>query len=1267
MSSAKHADDVLTEHPSVSAAAVFDVDHEVLGTLIVAAVVPHGGVAADESGLLNYAAARLPAREVPHRLFIVPELPLRAAGQVDLAALREHYQSRRAASRDAATPTEEVLQQIWRTVLGRDHVGCDDSLFELSGQSITAIRLVNRIRAVFHADITVRTIFEARTIAALARVIDDGARNRPALTARPRPDPLPLSFAQQRLWFMSQLDGLSVAYNLPAGVRLHGVVDRDALAGALADVVARHESLRTVYRAAEGEPRQEILDPGRARPALEFSAIREDDLGEAMQHDITRPFDLSRDLPIRARLFGLGGDDHVLLIVVHHITADRWSLDVLIRDLGIAYESRLAGSGPGWESLPVQYADYAVWQRDLLREAAGGPVARQLEYWRAALSGLPELLELPCDYPRPATASYRGGSVRFAVSAQAYARVKEVALAHEVTVFMVLLAASAVLLTRLGAGTDLPLGTTIAGRDDEALDDLVGFFINTLVMRVDTSGDPTFGELLGRVRETSLAAYANQDVPFDQVVEALHPSRSLSRNPLFQTMVGFGSAPDVRPALTRLTAVRERIATPSSTFDLTIDFAEPHDDDGQPAGLDGLIGYAADLFAHQTVQSMAARLVRLLEAVAADPHTRVSQLEVLSPAERDLIVCGWNDTAAPVAAGTLPDLFAAQAAASPDAAAVLDGGAALSYAELDAASSRLARYLIGRGAGPDRVVAIAVQRSALMVTALLAVLKAGAAYLPVDPGYPAGRISFMLADAGPVLLLTDRRSAGLLPGAAVAPVVLDEPGTAAALAGLAGGAVSDADRTGPLCPASAAYVIYTSGSTGTPKGVTVTQAGIVNRLTWMQAEYGLTADDRVLQKTPFSFDVSVWELFWPLITGAGLVMARPDGHRDPAYLAGLIESARVTTLHFVPSMLEAFLAAGGAARYAGVRRTICSGEALPGRLAAQFAELTGGSALHNLYGPTETTVDSTSWPCGRGRPGEAPPIGRPIANTRVFVLDAFLRPVPAGVAGELHVAGAGLARGYAGQAGLTAGRFVACPFGTAGERMYRTGDVVRWRADGVLEYLGRSDDQVKVRGFRVELGEVEAVLARAAGVGQVAVAAPEDDAGARRLVAYVIPAADAVVNAAQLRQHAAAALPEYMVPSAFVPVSSFPLTPSGKLDRRSLPAPDFTAGAAAQGPRSPREEILCRVFAEILNVARVGIEDSFFELGGNSLLAVRLIGRIRAQLGVDMSVRAVFDAPTVAGLAQLAAGAAPSRPALVPMRGQADARQARPGEPGRAT
>ena len=703
MTRTQHVESVLTEHPTVAAAAVFDAPHAVLGMITVAAVVPRHDAVIDEVGLINYVGKRLAASEVPHRLMVLSQLPMRGPGQLDVAGLRERYQSDRPVSREAQTPTEEILQQIWCTILGLDHVGCEESFFELSGQSITAIRLVGRISAMFNVEITVRTIFETRTIEALGKVIDASARNLRRLTAKPRPKHLPLSFAQQRLWFLAQVDGLNVTYNLPFVLRLHGAISTAALADALADVAARHEPLRTIFSVIDGEPCQKVLAPASAVPSLEVRAISEEALDEAIRRAAMRAFDLSDDPPIRACLFSLGADSYALLIVVHHVAADGWSQNVLNRDLAVAYEARLAGSSPRWAALAVQYADYAIWQRELLNDAAqhDSVISRQLDYWTKALSGLPEVLDLPYDRPRPATASYRGGSVRFTISPETYAKIRALALAHNVTVFMLLVASSAVLLTRLGAGADIPLGTTIAGRVDENLNDLVGFFVNTLVLRIDTSGDPAFGDLLARVRETSMAAYANQDVPFDYVVEAMNPIRSLSRQPLFQTMIGFASAAESLPELTGMAVQNQYIVTESSKFDLTIDFAEPDRSGGRPGGLEGILGYATDLFNHETAQTMAARVVQLLDAVAARPYEPISRHDILLDGERGRILATAEDSAPDTPNLTLPALLEEQVLRTPDAVAVVCDGLELSYAELDRRANRLARYLVSRGVAPS--------------------------------------------------------------------------------------------------------------------------------------------------------------------------------------------------------------------------------------------------------------------------------------------------------------------------------------------------------------------------------------------------------------------------------------------------------------------------------------------------------------------------------------------------------------------------------------
>ncbi|MEE1751002.1 amino acid adenylation domain-containing protein, partial [Streptomyces sp. SP18CS02] len=749
------------------------------------------------------------------------------------------------------------------------------------------------------------------------------------------------------------------------------------------------------------------------------------------------------------------------------------------------------------------------------------------------------------------------------------------------------------------------------------------------VLRTDTSGDPTFRELLARVRDTDLEAFAHQDLPFERLVEELNPVRSLARHPLFQVLLvkkdpsASGQAESMPGLHTEVVPVGTWVAK----FDLTVGIEERYDSQARPAGLVWTLGHASDLYDHATVELLARRLSVLLTALAHDPDQAIGAVDLLTDEERDDVRHHWNDTAAPVPATTLPRLFSEQARRTPDATAVLFEDQRIGYAALDARADHLARQLVAHGARPERVVAVALPRSAELVIALYAVHKAGAAYLPIDPDYPPERVAHMLDDAAPALVLTPELLAQL--EAAPAPATL-----------------RDLPEARPGHPA---YVIYTSGSTGRPKGVVVTHAAIVNRLAWMQHTFGLEPGERVLQKTPSSFDVSVWEFFWPLITGATLVVVRPEGHRDPDHLAALIQRHSITTAHFVPSMLEAFLGATDITGCHSLRRVICSGEALPTALAERLTAVSAAE-VHNLYGPTEAAVDVTGHrfaPAGSGTGAATAvtvPIGRPVWNTGVHVLDAALRPVPPGVPGELYLSGVQLARGYLGRPGLTAERFTAAPFGPPGSRMYRTGDLARWRGDGVVEFLGRADDQVKIRGFRIEPGEIAAVLSRHPGVRQAAVVVREDRPGDKRLVAYVVGEprlddagdagdADGLDRMDELRGHAARALPAHMVPGQFVRVAELPLSPSGKLDRRRLPRPVRADVTPVRGPRDSREEILCGLFAETLGVETVGIDDGFFDLGGHSLLATRLIGGIRRAFGVDLGIRALFEAPTVAGLA----------------------------------
>ncbi|MFD7659194.1 amino acid adenylation domain-containing protein, partial [Actinosynnema sp. NPDC059797] len=1086
---------VLAGHPAVAHAAVVVREDRPGLKALVGYVAPRGPV--DVAELRAHLGTVLPEHMVPAALVVLDALPLTANGKLDRKALPAPDLS--AGGRPPRTPREEILCGLFAELLGVPEVGLDDDFFDLGGHSLLATRLVSRVRTTLGAELAVADLFANPTVAGLGSCLDRGVAARPAPRPVDRPDAVPLSFAQRRLWFVNRLDERNPSYAVPVALRLRGALDVPALRAALADVVDRHESLRTTFPEIDGAPVQRVLD---AAPPLVLLDHAPEDLAAALRPLVATPFDLTSDLPLRTALVRLGAEEHVLALVLHHIAGDGWSMGPLLRDLAAAYTARVSGAAPDWTPLPIQYADYALWQREVLgsEDDPGSPLARQLAFWTDALAGVPDELELPADRPRPSSSAQTAGHVPVRWGAELHRGVLALARRTRTTPFMVFQAAFAALLTRLGAGTDVPIGTPVAGRPDEALDDLVGFFVNTLVLRTDTSGDPTFTELLARVREADLAAYANQDVPFERLVERLNPPRSLARHPLCQVLLTLQNTGDAALELPGLAVEPAPVSSGTSAFDLSLGLREARDADGAPAGLDGALAYREDLFDEATARSLVDRLARVLAAAAADPGTRLGEVDVLGADERDRVLGSWNDTGRPVPGTTLPELFAAQVRRTPDAVAlVADDGTALTYAEFDARVDRLARALRGRGAGQERVVAVVLPRSVDLVVALHAVQRAGAAYLPVDPDYPADRVAFMLADADPVLVLDEEALRGLGAGdAGPLPTVLgDDP----------------------------AYVIYTSGSTGRPKGVVVTHRAIVNRLLWMQDEYRLTPGDRVLQKTPSSFDVSVWEFFWPFHVGAALVVARPDGHRDPAYLAGLVRRERVTTGHFVPSMLEAFTAhlEESGERCPDLVRVVCSGEALPTALARRFAAVCG-AGLHNLYGPTEAAVDVTAHAFTGAEVTATVPIGRPVWNTAVYVLDERLRPVPPGVPGELYLAGVQLARGYHDRPSLTAQRFVASPFGAPGSRLYRTGDVVRWCGEGVLEYLSRADDQVKIRGLRIEPDEIAAVLQDHPDVVRAAVVARPFGPGDLRLVAYVV-GTPGLADPAALKAHAASRLP----------------------------------------------------------------------------------------------------------------------------------------------
>ncbi|MQY11298.1 Tyrocidine synthase 2 [Streptomyces sp. RB5] len=1205
---------VVAEHPSVSQAVVLVREDGQGDKRLVAYVVASG-----TEGLKEYAAGRLPEYMVPSAFVALDVLPLTANGKLDKRALPapEDASAVSVRGRGPRNSTEERLCAVFGDVLGLASVGIDDSFFDLGGHSLSATRLVSRIRAEFEAELSIRVVFEHPTVAGLGQALFGAEAGRPALRVRERPDVVPLSFAQRRLWFLDGLDRDGGMYNIPAAVRLEGPVDVARLQGALDAVVARHEALRTLFPEVDGQPVQVILPE--AGVPFAVREVTEAGLDGALSEAAGYRFDLAAEIPVRAELFRTGPEACVLLVVLHHIAGDGWSLAPFMRDLEAAYLGREV---PG---LPVQYADYALWQREVLgsEDDPASVISGQLAYWRDQLAGVPEVLELPADRPRPAVASYRGDRVAWRLDAGTHAGLAELARQGGVSVFMVLQAAVASLFSRLGAGEDIPLGTAVAGRTDVALDDVVGFFVNTLVLRTDVSGDPTFTELLERVRETDLSAFAHQDVPFDRLVEVLNPERSLARHPLFQVMLLLQNNQQPELNLPGITPSVREVAAGVAKFDMIFDLQEDFDDEGRPAGLVGDIEFATDLFDAETARGIGERLAGLLGQTVAEPGLRVSELDVLVDGEAGLLeTWGLGDV---VSEPGMVDRFEARVAASPSAVAVVSGDEQVTYGELKERADRLAGVLVGCGVGPDRLVGVALSRSVDLVVALWAVVKAGGAYVPVDPALPAERIAMILGDAAPACVVTTGELGDRLPVDGLQLVLTDDLPESVK-------PVSCVEASGDCL----AYVLYTSGSTGRPKGVGVTRGGLENVLADMGARFSVDESDVFLAVTTFGFDISNVEIFVPLLAGGRLVLATRDVVLDPVQLGDLAVTCGATFLQATPTYWETLVQQVPEA-LTGLRGLL-GGEAVSAWLADRLREITHG--VTNGYGPTETSVYSVVGAMD-GPDGVVPGIGRPVAGTEVFVLDAGLRQVPVGVPGELYIAGAGVGRGYVGRAVLTGERFVANPHGDEGERMYRTGDVVRWRRDGTLEYLGRADDQVKIRGFRIEPGEVEVVLAECPGVAKAAVVVREDRPGDKQLVAYIVGDADT----AGLRERAAAVLPPYMVPSAFMALDELPLTASGKLNRRALPAPVYE-GTEFRGPRTPAEEVLCGIFTELLGAERVGVDDSFFDLGGHSLLATRLVSRIRAALDVELSVRAVFESPTVAGLAKSLADAGAGRPAL---------------------
>jgi amino acid adenylation domain-containing protein len=1198
---------------------------------LVAYLVAAGGEPRAKA-LRPFLGQRLPDYMVPSAFVVLPALPLTRTGKVDRKALPPPAEERSEEAAVEASQVEELLAGIWAGLLGVERVASGDNFFDLGGQSLLATRMASRVRNLLGVELPVRAVFEEPTLGGFAALVERAQReaavhaSAPPLVPAPRDRALPLSFSQQRLWFLDQLEPGSFAYNLAGAARLSGPLEAAALAAALSGIVRRHESLRTTFAQGEDEPQQVISAPAPLPlPLLDLSALpepaREEETRRVAGAEARRPYDLARGPLVRCALLRLDESEHALVVGMHHAVSDGWSMSIFVRELGALYRSLVTGEPAALPELPVQYADFAVWQRDWLRD---GMLAERLAWWTARLAGAPQAVDLPLDRPRPPIQSFRGGRTELEIGGELTDRLETLSRRLGVTSFMLLLAGFATLLARYSNQSDLVAGTPIAGRGCAELEDLIGFFVNTLALRIDLSGDPAFGELARRVREMALGAYAHQDMPFDRLVDELRPERDLSRAPVFQVTLALQNFPFPHLDLAGLSLSPLELDLGRARYDLSLFLLPRPGREGVLAQLE----YAADLFDAATVRRLLGHFQRLLAGVVAEggESTRLSELPLMGEEERRQIL-QLDAAAIPAGAADILELFAGQVRRAPEAPAVVRGGEVLSYAELDRRAGRLARRLRGLGVGPESLVAILLERSAELVVAALAALKAGGGYLPVDPAYPAERALFILRDSGARVLITAARALAALPEPPLPParvLRIDEEDP-----GVDGG--ETAEPAADLGPDRLAYVIYTSGSSGAPKGTELRHGGLSNLVAWHLATYALSPRDRSSLLAGPGFDASVWEMWPPLAAGATLHVPDAEVLASPPDLLAWWAAEGITVAFLPTPLAEATLA-----------------EPIPGGLALRVL-LTGGDRLHrrpspdlpfalvNHYGPTECTVVTTA---GAVAPQgwRAPDIGVPIAHARAHLLDRALQPVPVGVPGELCVAGPGLARGYRGRSALTAERFVPDPFALRhGERLYRTGDLARRLPDGRIEFLGRLDRQVKLRGFRIELGEIETALLAQPGIAAAAVVLREERPADKSLVAYVA-ASEGEPMPAELRQALAKRLPDYMVPAAFIALKSLPMTPNGKVDLRALPAPDAERsglGIDFVAPRNPVEEVLAAVWAEVLHCERVGIHDNFFDLGGDSIRTIQVVARSR-KLGIRVTARHLFQHQTIAELAEVA-------------------------------
>jgi len=1265
---------VLGRHGSVLQSVVMVREDQPGNQRLVAYVVPNQEQVPKEMELRRFLKEQLPEYMVPAIFMMVEALPMTPNGKVDRRALPAPDFQRSGIEIDYLPPrntTEEVLAGIWSEILGLKQVGIFDNFFELGGHSLLATQVISRVRECFSVDLRVRRLFESPTVAELGQLIDPTCRNTSEIKASgiervSARENLPLSFAQARLWFITQLQPDSAAYNIPVAYRLTGTLNVVALEQSLGEIVQRHESLRTAFAAVNGQPVQVIHNSQTLLlPIVELqdlpTELRRAEAERLATESAGQPFNLATGPLWRVQLLRLTTEDHLLLFTIHHIVFDEWSLNVFLQELAALYEAFSTKKPSSLSELPIQFADFAHWQRQWLQSVGTdghSPLQTQIDYWKQQLANSPPVLELPTDRPRPSVITYSGRRQYLELPQSLTEALITLSQRSGVTLYMTLLAAFKTLLYRYSGQSDMIVGSPIAGRNRSETEDLIGFFVNTLVLRTDLSGNPSVQELLGRIKEVALSAYDHQDLPFEKLVEELQPERSLSYNPLFQVMFVFQNAPMGQLDLPGLTLSAQSVQTQATQFDLTLELEET------ASGLKGCLDYNTDLFDDATIVRMAGHFQILLEGIVADPQQRIRELPLLTAAEQQQLLFEWNGTSRDYPLDLcVHQFFEAQVEKTPDAVAVVFVEQQITYIELNCRANQLAHRLQALGVRPDVLVGLCVERSIEMVVGILGILKAGGAYVPLDPAYPQERLAFILEDTQTPVILTQEKFVHHQPDRGAQIICLDSDWAT----------IAQNSPENPVSAVTAAhllYVIYTSGSTGQPKGVMIPHRGICNMLCWRQKTFGITEFDKVLQTISFSFDPSVWQIFWPLSNGAQLVMASPGGHQDSAYLVKTIAEQQITVLGLVPSIMRMLLEEKGFSNFQQLRHVTTGGEALTIELMERFlSRLQKENVLLNCYGPTEVSIDATLWTCQSGSDAcgglclrTTAPIGRPIDNVQTYILDEHLQLVPVGESGELHIGGAGLARGYLNRPELTEEKFIRNPFSREpGSRLYKTGDLVRYLPDGNIEFLGRIDHQVKIRGFRVELGEIEAMLLQHPALLQTVVVAREDVPGDKRLVAYVVADPEQVpgnrksgvlkediphtlsptpdtpfMTTGELRSFLLTQLPDYMVPTAFVFLDALPLNPNGKVDRRALPAPETSRSGLEESsspPRTPTEEILTAIWTNILG-QKLGIHDNFFAMGGHSLLAAQVISRVREAFCVELPLRSLFSEPTVAGLAE---------------------------------